>query len=115
MGASAGLSGEEFVHLLADADAGIMRPLTHRYAERILHHDFEGGMPLEAALKDSRLALQLAQDGHVPLFAIQAAHTVYELGLGADLGRDDYAAVAELWERWTGYRLSSESAPGGAA
>ena len=30
----------------------------------------------------------------VPIFAIQGSHTVYELGVAAGYGRDDYAAIA---------------------
>ena len=59
-----------------------------------------GGMPLEAARKDSVLALQLAQSLGVPLFAIQASHAVYEMGVAAGYGREDYAAVARLWADW---------------
>lgn len=97
-----GVSGQDLVELLTGADAGLTRPLTHRYAERVLRGSYDGGMPTEAARKDSTLALKLAQDAGVPLFAIQAAHSVYELGLADGLGREDYAAIAKLWEGWTG-------------
>ena len=60
-------------------------------------------MPTEAALKDSMLALELAQKGHVPLFAMQSSHTVYEAAVAQGLGRLDYAAIARLWEEWGGY------------
>ncbi|WP_199171758.1 hypothetical protein [Pollutimonas nitritireducens] len=43
--------------------------------------NYEGGMPLEAARKDSVLALELAQSLQVPLFANQAAHTAYDIAL----------------------------------
>jgi len=57
-------------------------------------------MPLDAARKDSVLALELAQSLGVPLFAIQGSHTVYEIAASAGYGRDDYAAVAKLWADW---------------
>jgi 3-hydroxyisobutyrate dehydrogenase-like beta-hydroxyacid dehydrogenase len=59
-------------------------------------------MPTDAARKDSTLALALAQANGVPLFAIQGAHTAYDLAVTAGLGRQDYAALATLWEQWTG-------------
>ena len=65
-------------------------------------------MPTEAARKDSVLALRLAQEAGVPLFAIHAAHIPYELAVANGLGREDYAALAKLWEQWTGRRLAPD-------
>lgn len=105
MATANGVSGHDLVELLVGDDAGLTRPLTHRFAERIMRGEYDGGMPTEAARKDSTLALELAQHTGVPLFAIQAAHTVYELGVNDGLGREDYASIARLWERWTGRDL----------
>lgn len=99
---ASGVAPEVFAELLAEPDAGLLRPLAHRLRERVLSGDFEGGMPMDAARKDSVLALRLAQEAGVPLFAIQGAHTPYELALAAGLAREDYAALAKLWEAWTG-------------
>jgi 3-hydroxyisobutyrate dehydrogenase-like beta-hydroxyacid dehydrogenase len=87
-------------------DTGLLRPLTHRVGERIFAGDYAGGMSTNNARKDSLLALRLAQEGGVPLFATQAAHTVYELAARAGLGPLDYAAVARLWESWLGTSLA---------
>jgi 3-hydroxyisobutyrate dehydrogenase-like beta-hydroxyacid dehydrogenase len=100
MATAAGVSCEKLVALLSDAQMGLHRPLTHRYAERVVQGNYEGGMPLDAARKDSTLALELAQSLGVPLFAIQASHTVYEIATAAGYGRDDYAAIARLWADW---------------
>lgn len=99
---SQGVDAATFARLLADPDAGLLRPLTHRLGERVLRGDYGGGMPTEAARKDSMLALELAQESGVPLLAIQSAHTVYELAVASGWGRDDYAGIARLWEAWTG-------------
>lgn len=104
-----GVSGTDLATLLTGPDAGLTRPLTHRYVERILRGDYEGGMPTEAARKDSTLALALAQASEVPLFAIQAAHSVYELAQAAGFAREDYAAIAKLWENWTGNSFSENT------
>ncbi|MYN14364.1 NAD-binding protein [Pusillimonas sp. TS35] len=100
MATAAGVDCEKLVGLLADKQMGLHRPLTHRYAERIMQGNYEGGMPLEAARKDSVLALELAQSLRVPLFAIQGAHSVYEIAAAAGYGRDDYAAIAKIWADW---------------
>ncbi|WP_233205661.1 NAD(P)-dependent oxidoreductase [Cryobacterium sp. Y82] len=111
MAVKSGLRIEQLVDLLRDPNAGLIRPLTHRVADRVMNADYDGGMPTEAARKDSTLALQLAQSVGVPLFAIQGAHTAYELALAQDLGRLDYAAIAKLWEHWTGASLVAGGGP----
>lgn len=93
-----GISLESISELLMDPDAGLTRPLTHRIMERVATADYEGGMPLDAARKDSTLVLELAQRQQVPLFTIQAAHTVYEVAMAEGLARKDYAAIATLWK-----------------
>lgn len=110
MAAATGVNQDDLATLLADPDAGLLRPLSHRFVQRVLRADYQGGMPTEAARKDSTLALALAQTSGVPLFAIQGAHTVYELAVAGGLGRLDYASIAQLWERWTN---RSFVAPGG--
>lgn len=97
---AAGVSCDKLISLLADPQMGLHRPLTHRYAERIVNDDYAGGMPLDAARKDSTLALELAQSLGVPLFAIQGSHTIYEIASAAGYGRDDYAAIAKVWADW---------------
>ena len=105
LAASAGVDVGTFAEVLGRPDAALLRPLQHRLRERVFEQSYDGGMPMEAALKDSRLALELAQTAGVPLFAILAAHTPYELAVAEGLGREDYAALARLWERWTGRPL----------
>ena len=97
---AAGVSCDKLLGLLSDPQMGLHRPLTYRYAERIMKNDYAGGMPLDAARKDSVLALELAQSLGVPLFAIQGSHSVYEMAACAGYGRDDYAVIAKLWADW---------------
>lgn len=97
---AAGVGTDKLIALLSDPQMGLHRPLTYRYAERIVNDDYEGGMPLDAARKDSVLALALAQKLGVPLFAIQGSHSVYDIALAAGYGRNDYAAVAKVWADW---------------
>ena len=95
-----GISTADFVDMLKGADAGLVRPLTHRIGERTAQRNFAPGMPMDAARKDSVLALEVAQADGIPLFAIQAAHTVYEMACAQGMGRDDYAALTTLWDKW---------------
>jgi len=100
MAHATGLDPQQVVELLQAPDGGLMRPLTHRIAERVFDGAYDGGMALEAARKDSVLAQQLAQDVGLPIFTIPAAHTVYELAMAEGWAREDYAALTKLWEQW---------------
>lgn len=105
LAAATGVDLNQLTQMLAAPDGGLMRPLTYRLAERVANQDYDGGMPMDAARKDSTLALSLAQQHQVPLFAIQGAHTVYEIAMNSGLARKDYSALATLWETWTGRPL----------
>lgn len=105
MARAEGVALEDAAAMLLREDGGLQRPLNHRMMDRVADGDFEGGMPLDAARKDSTLALAMAQRRGIPLFATQAAQTVYDLAASAGLGREDYAAIARLWEGWSGTDL----------
>ncbi len=87
-------------------DEGLIRPLTHRVQERMMQGNYQGGMSVSNARKDSVLALETAQELGVPLYAIQASHTPYEIAEAIGMGDLDYAALATLWEQWSGVRFS---------
>jgi len=100
MANATGLDPQSIVDILAAPEGGLMRPLTHRISERVFRGQYEGGMSLGAARKDSVLAQQLAQDEGIPIFTIPAAHAVYEMAVTEGWGREDYAALTKLWENW---------------
>lgn len=91
----------EKVYELLSGETALLRPLTHRYHERIQNGEYAGGMSTANAKKDSSLFLNLAQQYQVPLFSIQAAHSVYEIATQEGYGDLDYAVIAKLWENWT--------------
>lgn len=90
----------ELFYKLMRRESGLLRPLTHRLGERILGQDFEGGMNTANACKDSALAMQFGRAMGVPLFTLQASHSVYEMAMGEGLAGLDYASISKLWERW---------------
>src|SRR3546814_7655191 len=53
MATAAGVDCEKLVGLLADKQMGLPPPLTHRYAVRIMHGNYAGGITLEVARHDS--------------------------------------------------------------
>jgi len=99
LGVKLGISVDGMYELLR-GETALLRPLTHRFGERIMNGNYEGGMSLDNARKDSILALELAQQQGVPLFNIQSTHTVYEIAKQEGYGHLDYAAIAKLWEKW---------------
>jgi 3-hydroxyisobutyrate dehydrogenase-like beta-hydroxyacid dehydrogenase len=107
MASRLGIPMRTMIEILARPD-GMMRPLEHRMGERMLAGDFEGGMSVANARKDSVLALETAQDLGVPLFATLAAHTPYEIAAQQGYGDLDYAALAKLWEGWCGIDLRKD-------
>ena len=99
---------ETMIEILARPD-GLQRPLQHRMAERMRNGDYAGGMSVTNARKDSKLALETAQDLGVPLFATLAAHTPYEIAEQSGYGELDYAALAKLWEAWCGVEFARDA------
>ncbi|MCZ6840393.1 MAG: NAD(P)-dependent oxidoreductase [Alphaproteobacteria bacterium] len=106
MAGKLGIPMTALVDILGSAD-GVSRPLQHRFRERILNGDYTGGMSVANARKDSLLALETAADCGVPLFAMLAAHTPYEIAASQGMGDLDYAALAKLWEAWCDMDFSS--------
>jgi 3-hydroxyisobutyrate dehydrogenase len=105
MATKLGLPTQTLVDILK-RDEGLLRPLTHRVQERIMQGNYVGGMSVSNARKDSVLALATAQDLGIPLYAILASHTPYEIAEALGMGQLDYAALATLWEQWTGVRFA---------
>ena len=85
---------------ILNREEGMLRPLVPRVPDRMNYADFEGGMSVTNARNDSCLALATAQQMGVPLFAISASHTRYEMAEAKGLGDADYAALSRLWEEW---------------
>ena len=92
---------------LLQGEEGLKRPLTHRVCERMMQGHYDGGMSVLNARKDSTLALEIAQQLGVPLYAIQASHTPYEIAAASGLEDLDYASLATLWETWCGIEFAA--------
>lgn len=111
LAAAQGIPMETFYELMR-RDSGLTRPLTHRFYERILNQDFDGGMTIANAHKDSALILEVARSLGVPLFATAAAHTPYEIALSEEkrggLAVKDYAVISKLWEKWAGVSFGTK-------
>jgi 3-hydroxyisobutyrate dehydrogenase len=107
MATKLGLPMQTLVDILK-REEGMMRPLTHRVQERIMEGDYAGGMSVSNARKDSVLAIATAQELGIPLYAILASHTPYEIAEASGMGNLDYASLATLWEQWVGAQFSKQ-------
>ena len=110
MSKSLGVPSDTLISIL-NREEGLLRPLVHRVAERMKYADFAGGMSVTNARKDSCLALTTAQELGVPLFAILASHTPYEIAAAKGLGDADYAALSQLWEDWAAVLFKEAEKP----
>lgn len=106
MASKLGIPMQTLVDIL-HREEGLMRPLTHRVQERMMQGNYQGGMSVSNARKDSMLALETAQELGVPLYAIQSSHTPYEIAEASGMGSLDYAALATLWEQWSGVTFTT--------
>ncbi|WP_150461507.1 NAD(P)-dependent oxidoreductase [Nesterenkonia ebinurensis] len=97
MAVAHGITDAELFRVLDDADSGVYRPYEFRLKERVANRDFDGGMSVSMALKDSLHAIEVATSVGVPLFSIGAAHQVYQLAVSDGLGDLDYASISLLW------------------
>jgi 3-hydroxyisobutyrate dehydrogenase len=95
-----GVPSQTMIDIL-NREEGLLRPLVHRVQERMQQGNYQGGMSVTNARKDSVLALETAQQLGVPLFATLAAHTPYEIAEARGMGDLDYASLASLWEQWS--------------
>jgi 3-hydroxyisobutyrate dehydrogenase-like beta-hydroxyacid dehydrogenase len=102
MAVRSGISPEVFFEVVSRS-SGNSTPLHERFKNRVLSGNFEAGMTVDLAYKDSQLALQLASELNVPLFAMQSAHSAYEWARAEKLGPQDYASLITLWERLLGF------------
>lgn len=98
LGKPYGIDEKMLVDVLKGEGAGLLRPLLHRLGERVPAKNYDGGMALSAAFKDSHLALEMAQRHHVDLYSLSATHSAYQAADSIFDGRDDYAVLAELWQ-----------------
>ena len=102
-----GVPSQTMIDIL-NREEGLLRPLVHRVQERMQQSDYDGGMSITNARKDSILALETAQELGVPLFATLAAHTPYEIAEAKEMGDMDYASLALLWEEWSKVSFKEE-------
>jgi 3-hydroxyisobutyrate dehydrogenase-like beta-hydroxyacid dehydrogenase len=100
---SGGVAGEKLLEVLQSSMG--RAPLLDIKAPLIMKHDYTPSFPLRLMHKDMGLALELAQQKHLPLPAAAAAYQTYTAIKNAAKEDLDYSAVAKFWQE------KSEKAP----
>jgi 2-hydroxymethylglutarate dehydrogenase len=105
VGVKAGIDPNVIFDVLSkgSADSDILR---RRYKGRILKGNYDDGMTVDLAYKDSELVCDFAKELGVPVFIINSAHAIYEWAKAEGLGKFDYAAIIQLWERMLNIKIS---------
>ena len=84
MSTKLGLPMQTLVDILR-REEGLLRPLTHRVQERIMHNDYQAACRSRTPQGLGPGACR-AQELGVPLYAIQASHTPYEIAEAMGMG-----------------------------
>ena len=91
-------SGLETAQLLEILDSGALsNPMFRMKGEMIARNgEFPAAFPLKHMQKDLRLALRLAEENGLPLFATATVNELYKAALAEGLGDADFAAVSRV-------------------
>lgn len=103
MAMAAGIRPETICEVISNG-TGNTTVLDVKYRRKVLKGDFEPGMTVDLAYKDSLLAMETASELGVPLFVTLASHGIYEWARAKKLGSKDFAVLFTFWEELLGVK-----------
>lgn len=104
LGAKAGASLELMVEVLSSSGADSWH-LRNTFAQRVAKRDFVAGFSVDLATKDIKIGLDMASSRRVPLPVLGQTHQCFVEAQAADLGSEDWGALAKVAEREAGAQL----------
>lgn len=104
LGTKAGASLEMMVEVLSNSGADSWH-LRNTFAKRVSKRDFEAGFSVDLATKDLKIGMDMASKRQVPLQVIGQAHQCFVGAQAAQLGSEDWGALAKVVERDAGVTL----------
>lgn len=104
LGAKAGASLELMVEVLSSSGADSWH-LRNTFAQRVAKRDFKAGFSVDLATKDIKIGMDMASKRQVPLHVIGQTHQCFVEAQAADLGSEDWGALAKVAEREAGAQL----------
>lgn len=111
LGAAAGLELETMLAVLGSTGAS-SRHLHQTYPEKALRRDLTPGFATRLAIKDMRLALELASGVRLPVVVGAAAMQLFNAAAAEGHDDDDYTSVLSVLERYAGVVLHERPAAG---
>ena len=105
LGAKAGLKTEVMHQVLSKTTARSW-VVQDKMPRTVLAGNFESGFKLRLMCKDLRLALELAKELDVPLFALSLAYELYTLVKSQGKGELENSIVSTLYQNAAGIDLS---------
>jgi 2-hydroxy-3-oxopropionate reductase len=105
LGAKAGLKPEVIQRVLSKTTARSW-VIQDKMPRTVLAGNFESGFKLRLMCKDLRLALELAKEMDVPLFALTLAYNLYILVKSQGKGELENSVVSTLYQEAAGIDLS---------
>ena len=106
--AKSGINLDAFTEILLAG--GAASRAAEMKSKRILNREFDPQFALKHMLKDLQLAEVQTAKLQLPTPLLQAAESMYRIGLGKGLGEQDLSAVAKCYEDWAGLQLTSGDA-----
>jgi 4-hydroxybutyrate dehydrogenase / sulfolactaldehyde 3-reductase len=113
LGVAAGLELETVLAVLRSTAASNTH-LRHTYSEKALSRDFSPGFATRLAIKDVRLAVDLASTLRLPVGVGAAALQLLVMSAAQGHESDDYTSVLTVLERLAGVELREAPTPAGA-
>lgn len=109
LGTAAGLELDTVLRVLRMTAASNTH-LKTTYAEKALRRDFSPGFATKLAVKDLRLALELAIEQQLPVGVAAAALQLFSTACSQGHGADDYTSVITVLESLAGLELKEKVA-----
>ena len=104
LGVKAGANIED-LHKIISVSTGQSWQLVNQFPARVYNRSFQPGFMTNLLHKDLGLALNLANQMHVPVPITSITRQLYEISRTAGYGTKDYTALTRLFEDWANVEI----------
>jgi len=94
----AGVDPVKFLEIVHSGDASSR--LAETKGQRIVQRDFSRQFPLSSMMRDLGLSSQLTRQFQLPTPMLNAATTLFQIGIAKGLGELDFSALVQCYEEW---------------
>lgn len=108
LGSKVGLSPQTMFNIFSASSAASFQ-LNMRYSNFIAKRDFSSGFAISLMEKDTKLALEMADQAGVPLILTAVSRELYRMAKARGHGAEDISAVIKVLEEAVGVTVSEDS------